>query len=719
MNQYVECHTGDEVTDICSEKLREWRKVKDAELVDLRSAYLQIKVAKKLWKYQLVKYKGKVYCLTRLGFGLSSAPRIMSKILKTVLASSPDIQSGTSSYIDDILVNKDIVSSDRVISHLSKYGLESKQPVPLERGAALGLKIVPSSAEGLTFQRGNTVPDVSGSLTRKELFSLCGKLVGHYPVCGWLRVTCSYLKRIADGTRWDDYIGDRVMGVVREVLREVEHHDPVKGQWNVSQTNSRTVWCDASSLALGVIVEIGKVTVEDAAWLRKKDDYNHINVAELEAVLKGLNLAIKWGLKEIDIVTDSATVYRWILMTIKEDKKVKTKGAAEIVVKRRLGIIKTLAEECSVKLSVRLVPSERNKADMLTRVRNRWMIAERDDSSECCAAAVDPFPVKKSHESHHLGVERTLYLAQKLDPSVTRADVKSVVKNCEKCQRIDPAPVTHVVGELGVDENWKRVAIDVTHYRTAKFLSLVDCGPGRFAIWREIPSETAEVIVKNLQQIFYEHGPVKEILMDNATAFRSAAMTQFMERWRVTPWFRTAYRASGNGVVERHHRTIKRIAERAEISPIEAVYWYNISPKSGQDGRTVPQAAVFSYQWRQPWEEVDSLAEESARLEVGDEVWVKPPMAKCTSLWPRGVVTAVNSKCNVDVNGVPRHILDVRPVARSSSSSDNDEVDLINDVEEDTAVQTPSGTDVVEDMRVRRYPSRIRQPPSWMSDYTI
>ena len=28
MNQYVECHTGDEVTDICSEKLREWRKVK-------------------------------------------------------------------------------------------------------------------------------------------------------------------------------------------------------------------------------------------------------------------------------------------------------------------------------------------------------------------------------------------------------------------------------------------------------------------------------------------------------------------------------------------------------------------------------------------------------------------------------------------------------------------------------------------------------------------
>ena len=29
----------------------------------------------------------------------------------------------------------------------------------------------------------------------------------------------------------------------------------------------------------------------------KKDDYNHINGAELEAELKGVNLALKWGIK--------------------------------------------------------------------------------------------------------------------------------------------------------------------------------------------------------------------------------------------------------------------------------------------------------------------------------------------------------------------------------------------------------------------------------------
>ena len=40
LNQHVSCHTGDDNTDICSEKLREWRKIEgDAEIVDLKCAY--------------------------------------------------------------------------------------------------------------------------------------------------------------------------------------------------------------------------------------------------------------------------------------------------------------------------------------------------------------------------------------------------------------------------------------------------------------------------------------------------------------------------------------------------------------------------------------------------------------------------------------------------------------------------------------------------------
>ena len=52
----------------------------------------------------------------------------------------------------------------------------------------------------------------------------------------------------------------------------------------------------------------------------------------------------------------------------------------------------------------------------------------------------------------------------------------------------------------------------------------------------------------------------------------------------------------------------------------------------------------------------------STTVTVGEEVWVKPRDARCTSEWRRGTVTDVHSSNNVSVNGIPRHILDVRRV---------------------------------------------------------
>ena len=135
LNKGVKSHTGDDMTDVCGERLREWRMMEgEGEIVDLKSAYLQIRVAKELWKYQLVKFRGKIYCLTRLGFGLSSAPRIMTKILKTVLAERNDIKNATSSYIDDIMIDTSRVPTSEVVSHLEKNGLKAKQPETLEGG---------------------------------------------------------------------------------------------------------------------------------------------------------------------------------------------------------------------------------------------------------------------------------------------------------------------------------------------------------------------------------------------------------------------------------------------------------------------------------------------------------------------------------------------------------------------------------------------------------
>lgn len=717
LNKYIQCHTGDDVIDVCTETLREWRQVEgETVLVDLKSAYLQVRVAKELWKYQLVKHKGRTYCLTRLGFGLNSAPRIMTKILKTVLSKSEKIREATSSYIDDILVDTSRVSAAELIHHLNRYGLATKSPEPLDGGVALGLKIKRNRMGELSFGRGNELPDVSRCLTRRELFSVCGKLVGHYPIAGWLRVACSYIKRKAEGTRWDDYVGERAMVMMGEVMERVKKEDPVKGRWTVPKRGDAVVWCDASSIAMGVLLEVDGQGVEDAAWLRKKDDCSHINVAELEAVLKGINMALKWGLKDISLLTDSVTVRGWVRVTLMGEKRIRTKGAAEMIVKRRLGTLRNLIDEFGLRVTVSYVSTSKNKADVLTRVKKDWLRSDADDPREenqrsvpVCAGAID---LEEVHNMHHFGVDRTLFLARKIDPAVTRNSVQNVVRSCMRCQAIDPAPVVHEKGEIEVTDNWRRLAIDVTHYRQMSYLSVVDCGPGRFAVWKELRKESADCVVALLNEIFFERGPAEEILVDNATVFRSETMKEFLEGWKVQPYFRAAYRPSGNGIVERHHRTIKAIAERGRISPLEAVFWYNMAPRFGQREDSIPQRAIFRYDWRHP--SVDPQPNEGEAtgtgVELGDEVWVKPPGARCTSHWQRGVVTRLNSNSNVSVDGMPRHILDVRRVVHPSRDS-------VGHEQEESADVATRDEELVESETEGRYPQRRRQPPCWMSDY--
>ena len=695
LNHNVSCHTGGDGVDICGEKMREWRQEEgEAELVDLKNAYLQIKVSEELWQHQLVKFKGKVYCLTRLGFGLNVAPKIMSKLLRFVLKKDEKIESGTSSYVDDIYVNKEKVTGKEVVQHLLKNGLTAKEPEALDGGAVLGLKLTKRSDGLLAFGRANDIPEVKDGLTKRELFSICGKLVGHYPVAGWLRATCSYTKRHAGGSSWTDYVGDETRDRMREVVSEVQKNDPVTGMWQVPKVETGIVWTDASDLAMGVMLEIEGVVAEDGTWMRKRDDYNHINVAELEAVLKGVNLAVNWGLKRIIVRTDSETVEGWVKTTLSGERRVKTKGAAEILIKRRLGVLKSLVDELHLDIKVELVTSESNKADVLTRVPRKYKLSTLE---EAASASVEE--VGEMHRRHHMGVERSWFLAKRMDEDVQKEVVKEVVRRCRECQSINPAPQRHEAGELSVDTDWTRLAIDVVHYRGIPHLSMVDCGPGRFAIWRRMKGETATEICGELEQVFLERGPVAEALLDNSPAFKSSEVEKLLQEWGIEKTFRAAYRPAGNGIVERHHRTIKSMAEKMRKSPVEAVYWYNIAPKEGQRESSVPQKAVHTYEWGLKGDVRRERKEEpECVVKVGDEVWVKPGEGRCTSRWKEGTVTKVNSANNVDVDGMARHILDIRPVVSDG------------EVEEETEPER-----VDED---RRYPQRERAPPVWMRDYS-
>ena len=691
VNQFVSSHSGD--CDVCDETLREWREVGDnITLLDLRKAYLQLHVEEDLWKHQAVEFKGSRFYLTRLGFGLSSAPKIMTSILRKVLSLEETIRRGTDSYLDDILVNNDIVDTDKVADHLLRFGLRAKPAESIEKSKVLGLKMKRMQDGHLSWERGNSVPSVADQVTRRELFSICGLLVGHYPVCGWLRVACSFIKRASEGTRWEDGIGGRARGLLQELLQRVQENDPVGGRWAVTSSKCR-LWCDASSLAIGCAIEAGGDVIEDSSWLRKADDGNHINIAELEAVLKGLNLVAKWRFDEVEILTDSVTVHAWLTATLNGTHKVKVKGMSEMLVKRRLFLVKEYCEAYKMTLSVRWVDTSMNKADVLTRVPRRWLQV----ASACCSL------VQQIHSRHHLGVDRTLYLVRKEDSSVSKREVADCISKCHQCKSVDPAPVSWTKGTLSVEDNWARLAIDITHFNGKCYLTLVDCGPSRFVIWRRMGCEDAERICMELQQIFRERGPPKEVLMDNGRAFRSQRLKALLDRWSVLPVYRCAFRPECNGVVERCHRTIKRMAARSNADPLDMVFWFNSTPKEGSRESSVPALQLHSYSWR-------TLPVRAAKKEVGDfnsdfvigsRVFVKPMSARCHSRWPVGRVTAINSRTNMDVNGVPRHISDLRivPVVPEASSP----------VEESSEPSASEGEENLGEMPSR--PQRSRRPP--------
>merc|ERR1712055_271038 len=716
LNAFVESHTGDNNTAVCAEKVRAWRQLQgDLKIVDLKDAYLQIRVSQDLWQYQIVKFRGKMYALTRLGFGLTCAPRVMSVILKHVLAQDETVRRATDHYIDDIMVQEAIVSAEKVREHLLAYGLVSKPPEGLDGGRVLGIAIKRNGTGQLRTSRGSRFVKLStcDSLTKRELFSLCGRLTGHYPVVLWVRPHCSFLKRLGTDGRWRDPVSESGRLLAKDLLKRCHANDPVRGDWRVNRDGAVTVWTDASSLALGVVVQVDDSVVEDASWLRKKDDHFHINVAELEAVAKGINLAIQWGFKTFTVATDSQTVLSWMECTVDGRDRVRTKGAAQMLIKRRLAVIRQTIEDYHLNVSFRFVSTVENKADTLTRVAKKWVaiskqgseVSQTSEAVTAVAAAADQQDVRdviwKAHLPHHCGVDRTLFLASQMQAGITRDTVRSTVDECVPCQRVDPAARAEnqvARGDLSVASNWTRIACDVTHYHSACYLTMVDCGPSRFAIWRQMPNETAAAIVAHLHQVVIERGPCVELLLDNSTAFRSETVEQFADNWGISLRFRAAYATSGNGIVERNHRTIKRMAERGEMSPELAAYWYNMTPRKGLEEGSVPSNQLFSYRWRPPYA-IKCAAVNRANTEfaIGEEVWVKPNVPSCTTWWRPGRVTAILSKHTVCIDGMPRHVRDVRKrrgQAADQVQDDSDGEDDFADAQEDFGPAAAENGDV-------------------------
>lgn len=70
---------------------------------------------------------------------------------------------------------------------------------------------------------------------------------------------------------------------------------------------------------------------EDACWLRPEKNVQHINVAELDAVVRGVNIPLRCKAKKLHLFTDTDTL--------------STKASSEILIRRRLSNLEKLVSD--------------------------------------------------------------------------------------------------------------------------------------------------------------------------------------------------------------------------------------------------------------------------------------------------------------------------------------------------------------------------------------
>ena len=222
LNAFVQSHTAE--CDICPETLRKWRLMGDQlGIVDLKNTYLQLHVQRNLQDFQVVHVSRQHYQLTWLGFGLVSAPKIMSAVVKYILTADPRISAATDHYVDDIVINTNMVNVKEVVKHLQQYGLETKPPEMLDGACVLGLYLINRQQHGgPMWTCSKALPQLLDKpFTCRELFLICGRLVGHYPVAGWLQIACSFIKWHSEGQKWDNTVGERIVAWLHQVLERM------------------------------------------------------------------------------------------------------------------------------------------------------------------------------------------------------------------------------------------------------------------------------------------------------------------------------------------------------------------------------------------------------------------------------------------------------------------------------------------------------------------
>ena len=190
-------------------------------------------------------------------------------------------------------------------------------------------------------------------------------------------------------------------------------------------------------------------------------------------MIRGVNLCLKWDIRQFTIKTDSVTAFGWLKSVFEKTHRVKTHALSEMLIRRRLEILSKLVTQEQLVVQLERVASESNKADQLTRVPKQWLVT--GVGAVAVTAVQEGLQPSKQevaliHSKHHFGVDRMLELLREKFARVDRKTVKEVVSECQQCAMIDPAVnLRWQSGTIASGAVWKKL----THVNGRPYLSSI------------------------------------------------------------------------------------------------------------------------------------------------------------------------------------------------------------------------------------------------------
>ena len=259
-------------SEVCHESLRKWRQYHVAFLIDVEKAYMNIGVAKQLLRFQIVNVDEKFYCLTKMGFGISIAPRVLQCLIKKIITEN-NLISTINPYRDDILVGTNDGTEaglrevqeeiNKVRKLLLQHGLPTKAPVNLfdftdGYTRPLGLELFRKDDEVYWRRRSDSDWKLSqkSKLNCRDIAGFIGRACpASYPVLGNLRPAALYVLSLtgtfAHSKSWNAPVDDELIQKCKDIEGMISSADPVLSRWRIPNTKRWVLATNASGFAMG------------------------------------------------------------------------------------------------------------------------------------------------------------------------------------------------------------------------------------------------------------------------------------------------------------------------------------------------------------------------------------------------------------------------------------------------------------------------------------